>query len=125
MNKVILKGRLTDDPKTRNVGDTTVCNFTVAVDRRFGKDKTDFINCEAWKNTADLIKHYFKKGKEILVCGELHIDKTVKDGVANYYTKVAVDEVNFCGSKNDIAEVKTDDGNGNSVSQFVDEDLPF
>lgn len=103
MNLIVLKGRLIADPEVKKVGvnQTTVCEFCVAVDRRFEKDKTDFINCQAWGNTGEFIGKYFKKGKEIALVGELHIDKFEKDGENRYLTRVKVDNVEFCGSKND------------------------
>jgi single-strand DNA-binding protein len=106
MNKVIIKGRLTANPeKKMTVSDVAVCDFTVAVNRRFNKDITDFINCQAWRNTAEFVTKYFKKGQEILVVGELHIDRYEKDGETRYSTRVSVEEVDFCGSKNDNATI--------------------
>ena len=126
MNKVILKGRLTANPELRKTpSDISVCNFSIAVNRRFDKEKVDFINCEAWRQTAEFIKRYFNKGKEIAVIGELHIDKWNKDGETRYLTKVVVDEVEFCGSKN---ETKNDDEQPKENSPFQmldDDDLPF
>ena len=103
MNLIILKGRLIADPEVKKVGakQTTACDFCIAVDRRFEKDKTDFINCQAWGNTGEFIGKYFAKGKEIALVGELHIDKYEKDGENRYLTRVKVDNVEFCGSKND------------------------
>ena len=126
MNKVILKGRLTADPETRKTpNDVTVCNFTVAINRRFDKEKTDFILCEAWKQTAEFIAKYFTKGKEITLCGELHIDKYNKDGETRYITKINVDEVEFCGSKNDSVEVKSAEITADFTEIDDDDDLPF
>ena len=110
MNKVFLKGRLTADPEIRKTAnDISVCNFSIAVNRRFDREKTDFINCEAWRQTAEFISKYFTKGKEIAVCGELHIDKWDKDGETKYLTKISVDEVEFCGSKSENKTHTTDD----------------
>lgn len=126
MNKVFLKGRLTADPEIRKTtNDISVCNFSIAVNRRFDRKKTDFINCEAWRQTAEFIPKYFNKGKEIVVCGELHIDKWEKDGETKYLTKVSIDEVEFCGSKGDAEITKSTE----KVSTFdaIDDtdDLPF
>ena len=103
MNVIVLKGRLIADPEVKKVGanQTTVCEFCVATNPRFEKDKTDFINCQAWGNTGEFIEKYFGKGKEIALVGELHIDKYEKDGENRYLTRVKVDNVEFCGSKND------------------------
>lgn len=126
MNKVILKGRLTADPEMRKTpNDVTVCNFTVAINRRFDKEKTDFILCEAWKQTAEFIAKYFTKGKEIALCGELHIDKYDKDGETRYITKINVDEVEFCGNKNDSVEVKSAEITADFTEIDDDDDLPF
>ena len=66
MNKVILKGRLTANPELKKTpNDISVTTFTVAVNRRFDREKADFINCEAWRNTAEFVSKYFAKGKEI------------------------------------------------------------
>ena len=131
MNKVFLKGRLTADPEIRKTtNDISVCNFSIAVNRRFDREKTDFINCEAWRQTAEFISKYFTKGKEIAVWGELHIDKWDKDGETRYLTKVSVDEVEFCGSKSENKTHTTDDDV--NIKDFVelpetedDSDLPF
>lgn len=127
MNKIILKGRLTSTPELkRTPNDIPVTKFTVAVNRRFDREKTDFINCEAWRNTAEFISKFFSKGKEILVIGELHIDKREKDGENIYYTMVVVDEAEFCGNKGDNAEANTDTISGGNFVDATEEDgLPF
>lgn len=127
MNKIILKGRLTNNPDLKQTPNgVSVTKFTVAVNRRFDREKTDFINCEAWRNTAEFISNYFTKGKEIAVIGELHIDKTESNGVTRYFTSVVVDEAEFCGSKGDSASepvaVETDKPN---FVEVTEDDLPF
>ena len=130
MNKIILKGRLTANPELKTTTtDITVCDFSVAVNRKFNKEQTDFINCQAWRQTAEFISKYFKKGQEILVVGELHIDKWDKDGETRYSTRVSVDEVEFCGSKSENKTHTTDDDV--NIEDFVElpetesDDLPF
>ncbi len=131
MNLIVLKGRLIADPEVKKVGanQTTVCEFCVAVDRRFEKDKTDFINCQAWGNTGEFIGKYFVKGKEIALVGELHIDKYEKDGENRYLTRVKVDNVEFCGSKNDNDSISEKTNSSPAPADFEeiddDEDLPF
>ena len=129
MNKAILKGRLTATPELkRTVNDIFVTDFSIAVNRRFNKETTDFINCQAWRSTAEFVCKYFEKGQEIAVVGELHNDKWEKDGETRYTSRVSVDEVYFCGSKADNkaqtndAEMKIPDGF--EVSDDSD-DLPF
>ena len=131
MNKVILKGRLTANPELKTTTtDITVCDFSVAVNRRFNKEQTDFINCQAWRQTAEFITKYFSKGKEILIIGELHIDKWDKDGETRYTTRVVVDEVDFCGSKENNKSQKDIDTNTDDFAEFTPvedstDDLPF
>lgn len=130
MNLIVLKGRLIADPEVKKVGanQTTVCEFCIAVDRKFEKDKTDFINCVAWGNTGEFIGKYFVKGKEISFRGELNIDQYEKDGEKRYSTKVKVTgDVEFCGSKNDNAEPKSETKTAPADFEEIadDEDLPF
>ena len=130
MNKVILKGRLTATPELkRTANDIYVTDFSVAVNRRFNKEQTDFINCQAWRQTAEFISKYFTKGQEILVVGELHIEKWDKDGETRYSTRVVVDEVDFCGSKASNKNQKDTDKNTDEFTEDItvedDSDLPF
>ena len=135
MNLIVLKGRLTADPELKKVGQkqTSVCDFSIAVNRRFEKEKADFINCQAWGNTAEFISKYFGKGKEIAVSGELHIDQYEKDGEKRYSTRVNVDCVEFCGSKNENTENRPEENKPkekqSAPADFEeiedDDDLPF
>ena len=126
MNKVILKGRLTSTPELKQTPNgIAVTKFTVAVNRRFDHEKTDFINCEAWRNTAEFIAKYFSKGKEIAIIGELHIDKSEKDGKTNYFTNVVVDEAEFCGNKADGAETKEEITECSQNMVEIEDGLPF
>jgi len=102
MNKVILMGRLTKDPELRYTSNnnTAVCNFTLAVDRRFSKPgeakQADFFNCQAWKNQAEFCSKYFAKGLKIVVVGSLQ-NRSWDDaeGKKHYTTEVIADEVYF------------------------------
>ena len=125
MNKVILKGRLTANPELKTTAsEIYVTDFSIAVHRRFNKEQTDFINCQAWRQTAEFISKYFTKGQEILVIGELHIEKREKDGETRSAPRIVVDEVEFCGSKMEKKET-TETANETMVSIPDDEELPF
>lgn len=127
MNKVILKGRLTAKPELKTTTtDIFVTDFSIAVNRRFNKETTDFINCQAWRSTAEFICKYFEKGQEIAVVGELHNDKWEKDGETRYASRVSVDEVYFCGSKteNKSETINVDNLEFTEVPPQED-DLPF
>ncbi|MBE6857868.1 MAG: single-stranded DNA-binding protein [Ruminococcus sp.] len=108
MNKVILMGRLTADPELRQTqSGIASCRFTVAVNRSFadkntGERQADFINCVAWRQTAEFVSRYFNKGSMICVEGSLRTssyqDRNHAD-VTHYRTEVFVDNVEFTGSK--------------------------
>lgn len=104
MNKVILIGRLTKDPEVKSTSSqTALCNFTIAVDRRFkdanGNRQADFINCVAWRQQAELLGRYFHKGSRIALVGNLQ-SRSYDDnqGQKRYVTEVVVDEIEFVDS---------------------------
>lgn len=101
MNKVILIGRLTKDPELRFTAGSgmAVSRFTVAVNRQFKKDETDFINCVAFGKTAETISQYLTKGRQIAVIGSIRTGSyDAQDGTKRYTTDVAVDSFEFVGS---------------------------
>lgn len=105
MNKVTLIGRITKDPEVKlTQNQTAFCNFTIAVDRRFkdqdGQRQADFINCVAWKQTAEFIRKYFQKGSRIGVSGSIQTRNFEKDGQKVFITEVLVEEAEFVESKN-------------------------
>lgn len=100
INTVTIMGRLTRDPQKSAGGSTTVTKFTVAVDDRFNRDKTHFIDVDAWASTADFVAKYFKKGQMIAVTGSLQQDNwTDKDGNKKTKLVIRADNVSFCGGK--------------------------
>ena len=106
LNHIVLMGRLTRDPELRRTGSgTAVANFTLAVDRDYsGKDggekETDFIDCVAWRSTADFVSKYFTKGRMAVVSGRLQVRKWQnKDGENRYSTEVVAENVYFGDSK--------------------------
>lgn len=111
-NKVIIGGRLTADVELRQTATgVPVCSFTVAVNRRFSKDgqqEADFINCQAWRSTAEFIAKYFKKGASICVSGTIQTrsweDQT---GQKRYATEVVADEAYFVDGRNDAERAET------------------
>lgn len=106
MNKVALVGRLTKEPELKLTSNLTpFCSFTIAVDRRFkdanGQRQTDFINCLAWKQTAQFIQKYFHKGNKIGIIGTLQT-RSYDDanGQKRFVTEVIAEEVDFVESNN-------------------------
>lgn len=105
-NKVILGGRLTTDIelKTTQSG-VSVCYLTIAVNRKVpqgSEQKADFITCQAWRQTAEFIAKYFRKGSSICIVGRIETRSwTDQNGQKRYATEVVVDEAYFVESKND------------------------
>lgn len=137
INKVILTGRLTSAPELKKTSsDVSVVAFSVAVQRQF-KDKqgnypADFINCVAWRNTAEFIAKYFDKGSLIALVGELQ-SRNYEDKQGNKRTafEVICSEAHFVESKKEVSpEFKAPLPAAPNVSaddfeEVQDDELPF
>ena len=143
LNKVILIGRFTRDPELRSTPQgTSTCSFSLAVDRNYqsagGERQADFINCVAWRQTAEFISKYFQKGNMVCVEGSIQT-RSWKDNEGNnrYATEVVVDRSYFVESKKSAQESSA---MGSSAPMFndspfgnlpdptplgTDDDLPF
>ena len=106
LNHITIMGRLTRDPEIRYTqSQTPVTSFTVAVDRDFsgrdsGERQTDFIDCVAWRQTAEFVSKYFQKGSMAVVSGRLQIrDWTDREGGKRRSAEVVVDNIYFGESK--------------------------
>lgn len=129
MNRVVIMGRLTADPELRTTQNgVSSCRFTVAVNRKFtdkstGERQADFISCTAWRQTAEFICRYFKKGDMIAFDGTLrtgsYSDKSYPE-VTHYTTDVYVESAEFCGGKKEQGG-----GMGDFVVTVADETMPF
>ena len=128
LNNVILQGRLTKDVEVRTTNSgVSVINFTIAWNRKINEEneKTLFMDCEAWRGTADLINKYFKKGNEIIVEGELYTNTYQTDtGENRHTTRLNVTQVHFTfgNNKNESTE------NTEATKKFTpvdDDNLPF
>lgn len=142
INNVVLMGRLTATPELKATpSGVSVISFSIAVDRRYqpkdGERIADFINCVAWRGTAEFIARYFKKGDMIAVTGDIQTRKYKdKDGNNRTAFEVVIAEASFCGGKS-----TGDSGNNNANSaptpaysapepapryeDITDEELPF
>jgi single-strand DNA-binding protein len=143
LNKVIIMGRLTRDPDFKQTqSGIAMCKFSVAVERQFkdkmtGERQTDFLDCTAFRGTAEFISRYFSKGNMILVEGNIQ-NKNYTDnyGVKHYSHNIMVENVSFCGGKNESNTAQTaqeqpglPENVQNAVEQFEavvsDQDVPF
>ena len=107
LNHIVVMGRLTRDPELRRTGSgIAVASFSVAVDRDFGRNEngekeTDFIDCVAWRNTAEFVSKYASKGRMVVVSGRLQIRSwTDKDGNKRRTAEVVADNVYFGAFRN-------------------------
>lgn len=107
LNKVILGGRLTADPELKTTPQgVSVTSFSVAVNRSYRKAgeeaQADFINVVAWRQTAEFISRYFRKGSSICIMGSIQTRSwTDNQGAKRYATEVVADEATFVDSKSE------------------------
>ena len=150
LNKVVLAGRLTADPELRQTpSGVSVTSFSIAINRRFsrnneqGEQQTDFINVVAWRQTAEFITKYFRKGSAICVTGSIQTRSWQDNqGQKRYATDVVVDEAMFVDSRSESGNAQggsyvpdaynsapSYSSNAGSTPNFeeltTDDDLPF
>lgn len=106
MNRVILIGNLTRDPELRTTGSgVSVCNFSIAVNRRFknaqtGQQETDYFNVIAWRQLGELCSRYLAKGRKVAVVGSIQTRSyEAKDGSKRTAFDIVADEVEFLSAK--------------------------
>lgn len=110
LNTITIMGRLTKEPELRYTqSQTPVVSFTVACDRDYSNDnegrKTDFIDCVAWRHTAEFVSNYFHKGGMAAVHGRLQIrDWKDQNGNNRRSAEILVDSIYFGESKRDMTE---------------------
>lgn len=137
-------GRLGQDPEMKYLPSTGdgVCKFSIATsetwkDKQTGtkKERTTWVNIEAWGKLAEICNEYLRKGKQVFVSGRMVNEEWVKDGVKRYFTKIKIDQMQMLGGRDDgeprqerepssrpapAAESSTSGGGG-----FEDDDIPF
>ncbi len=107
MNKVILIGRLVRDPELNTTsGGVSVCRFTVAVDRPYsskeGERQADFLPVVAWRQVAEFVNKYFRKGSPCAITGSIRTGSyDAQDGTKRYTTEIYADTVEFVPRNND------------------------
>jgi single-strand DNA-binding protein len=137
LNKTILGGRLTADVELKQTASgVSVCSFTLAVNRRRsseGEQTADFINCVAWRSTAEFISKYFRKGSSLCIVGNIQTRSwTDQNGQKRFATEVIADEAMFVDSRNEGGEnqpsatptaIKPNEAEFEDLN--TDSDLPF
>lgn len=138
LNKVFIMGRMVRDPELRHTqSGTAVASFSLAVERDFkdkttGERTTDFIDCVAWRSTAEFVSRFFAKGRMAVVVGSLQIrDWTDKEGNKRRTAEVIAESVYFGDSKRDpLVKLSEDDAPVTPAGEFTelsedDGSLPF
>ena len=149
LNKVVLAGRMTADPELKQTpSGVSVLSFTIAVNRSYvsknsdqGERQADFINVVAWRNTAEFISKYFRKGSAICVSGSIQTRSWQdQQGQRRYATEVVADEAMFVESRSEstsqssytpdaYTQAPSFSSNPGSAPNFedhnTDDDLPF
>jgi len=131
MNRVVLVGRLTRDPELRTTtSGISQTRFTLAVNRRTagadGQREADFINCVAWRGTAEAIAKYLTKGRELAVEGRIQTGSyDAQDGTKRYTTDVVVDNFTFIGSGAGSTAANIDNGSSSDIATTDISEDPF
>ena len=134
MNKVLLVGRLAQDPEVRYTqGGKAVASFNLAVNRFGGgsaqKESADFIPIVAWEKLAEICGNNLTKGSQILVEGRLQIRSyETQDGQKRRVSEVVAQSIEFLGSKRAAAEGGSSssvDMNSFGSEVFPEEEIPF
>lgn len=131
MNKITLIGNLTADPTLRATqSGTSVCQFTIAVNRRFpgpdGQKQTDFFRINTWRQLAESCNKYLSKGKKAAVIGELQARTyTAKDGTTRMSLDVGADEVEFLSPKDEEKPRQMTPADPEKFDDISSDDLPF
>ena len=126
MNTINITGRLTSDLELKMTpSGVSVCSFTVAVKRPRSKDETDFLNCTAWRQSAEYLCKYGRKGNQVAVTGMLTSRKW-EDQNGNKRTsfEIVVDNAESLTRRSDNAEGNLTD-NMQNTSQSVNFDGNF
>ena len=125
MNKVYQSGRLVKEPEiiTATSG-IKIAKLTIAVRRKYkneqGEYESDFFNCSAFRNSADYIEKFIKKGYLVNIVGRLENRCFEANGEKKYYTEIVIEEIESCTTK-PIGNA----GNGDLTPIADDSSLPF
>lgn len=136
MNKVFLIGHIVRKPEESLVGKEQIelCKFTLAVNRKFNREETDFLPIICWRNTAVNVAKFCDKGSKVAVSGSIQTrDYEAQDGTKRYITEIVADEVQFLDSrKSEDAEEPQKEYKQQSLAELYmkplpleEEDLPF
>ena len=129
MNKVIMVGRLTKAPETRQTPNgVAVCTMSIAVTRQNNREEVDFFNVVAWRGLAENCGKYLVKGQQIAVAGHLETRSYEdKNGVKKYVTEIQADDVEFLAKAGGTQQEQApkEKSEFDAQSSFDDDSFPF
>ena len=129
INKTILQGRFTRDPEIEEKGGFDMCDFTIAWSEKYKDRETKcFLRCKTWREQAQHVAKFFKKGQECVIEGKLSTEEWEKDGQKQSRTVMNVERIHFCGPKADgttTTATPAGDEDFMKVDPKADEELPF
>lgn len=127
MNKLTIIGNLTRDPETRvTQSGSSVCSFTVAVNRRGQDDKADFFRVSAWNKTGETCQKYLAKGRKVAVTGPVSVSTyTGQDGKGYANLEVMAQDVELLTPKGEQAAPAPAAPANDGYQEVTDDDLPF
>lgn len=129
MNRVILIGNLTRDPEAgQTASSISYCRFSIAVNRRFGKDQNevDYFNVVTWRGLADTCAKFLSKGRKVCVSGSLQIrNYEAQDGTKRTSVEVIADDIEFLTPKQEEQPTQKDAGETGFKLVAEYNDLPF
>ena len=131
LNKLEYQGRLTADIELKQTqSGVSFTEFTVAWSEKYKEIETKcFLRCKTWRQTAEFLSKYFKKGSELIVEGKMVTVQWEKDGQTQSRTICDVEKVHFCGSKSDNGGNSAPTYQANNAPKFEeigeDDSLPF
>ena len=122
INKTIIQGRFTRDPEIENKGGFDMCEFTIAWSEKYkDRERKCFLRCKTWREMANHVANYFKKGQECVVEGRLETEEWEKDGNKQSRTVMNVERIHFCGPK---ATSNNTPAHGDDEFMKIDENSP-
>lgn len=126
MNRVAIVGRLTKDIELKKTqSGLSVTSFTVAVNRRGGDQTADFIACVAWKQSAEYLANYGRKGSVLALEGRIQTRNYEQNGHKVFVTEVVADSVSLIGGKKEVPEKSMDYETPEKVETWNEENMPF
>jgi len=134
LNKVMLIGRLGQDPELKNTPNgNAVCSFSMATSEKYKdkqgqqQEKTEWHRVEAWGKLAELCNQYLSKGRQVYIEGKIKTDMVEKDGDKKYFTKISALSVQFLGAQSDSGEPARKTATPEVVDRpdFASDDIPF